>query len=129
VAPQLGLLKYGFSWRAGSGSSSFWFTPWTALDHLGSLVLYVDIHDLQLSVKDVLSKGNPHTHSLYTQLPPLTSDVINNTNFKFNDSIEDTFIWTNNKNDTYATKSGYNWLLSLRDLGTIHNLLHSWSWI
>ncbi|GAU25827.1 hypothetical protein TSUD_30910 [Trifolium subterraneum] len=123
------ILKEGFSWRADSGSSSFWFTPWTALGRLGSLVPYVDIHDLQLSVKDVLSIGNPHTQSLYTQLPPLASDIVNNANFKFNDSIEDAFIWTNNKNDTYTTKSGYNWLLSLRDLVINHNPSHSWSWI
>jgi hypothetical protein len=85
---------------------------------LGSLVPYVDIHDLQLSVKDVLSTGNPHTHNLYTQLSPPVSDVINNTTFRFN-----------NKNDTYTTKSGYNWLLSLRDPISTHNPLHSWSWI
>ncbi|PNX90197.1 xylogalacturonan beta-xylosyltransferase, partial [Trifolium pratense] len=97
----------------GLGSSSFWFTPWTTLGRLGSLVPYVDIHDLQLSVKDVLSTDNPHTQSLYTQLPLLGYDVINNTNFKFKDSIEEAFIWTNNKNGTYTTKSGYNWLLSL----------------
>ncbi|MCI29947.1 RNA-directed DNA polymerase (Reverse transcriptase) [Trifolium medium] len=60
------ILKDGYSWRAGSGSSSFWYTPWTTLGRLGSLVPFVDIHDLQLSVKDVLSTGNPHTQSLYT---------------------------------------------------------------
>ncbi|KAK2368688.1 hypothetical protein QL285_081866 [Trifolium repens] len=84
---------------------------------------------VRLSVKDVLSTGNPHTHSLYTQLPPPVSDVINSTTFRFNDSIEDAFIWSNNKNGTYTTKSGYNWLLSLRDPISTHNPLHSWSWI
>ncbi|GAU35593.1 hypothetical protein TSUD_295290 [Trifolium subterraneum] len=127
-------LKFNLSksrafYSTGSGSSSLWFTPWTTLGRLGSLVPYVDIHDLHLSEKDMFSKGNPHTQSLYTQLPSLVSDVINNTNFKFNDSIEDTFIWTNKKNGTYTAKSGYNWLLSLRDPGTIHNPLNAWSWI
>jgi hypothetical protein len=70
----------------------------------------------------VLSTGNPHTHSLYTQLPPLVSDGINNTTFRFNDSIEDAFIWSNNKNNTYTTKSDYNWLLSLRDPISTHNI-------
>jgi hypothetical protein len=40
------ILKEGFSLHGGSGSSSFWFTPWTALGRLGSLVPFVDIHDL-----------------------------------------------------------------------------------
>ncbi|PNX61430.1 hypothetical protein L195_g060660, partial [Trifolium pratense] len=48
--------KDGFTWCASSGSSSFWFTPWTTLGLHGTLVSYVDIHDLHLSVKDVISK-------------------------------------------------------------------------
>ncbi|GAU41508.1 hypothetical protein TSUD_302460 [Trifolium subterraneum] len=47
------VLKDGFSWRAGSGSSSFWFSHWSPLGYLGTLVPYIDIHDLQLSVKDL----------------------------------------------------------------------------
>jgi hypothetical protein len=123
------ILKDGFSWRVGSRSSSFWFTPWTALGRLGSLVPYFNLHDLQFSVKGVLSTGNPHTQSLYTQLHPLVFDIINNTTFRFNDSVEDAFIWSSNKNGTYTTKSGYNWLLSLRDPIPTHNPLHSCSWI
>jgi hypothetical protein len=52
-----------------------------------------------------------------------------NTHSKLNVSIEDAFIWTNNKNDTYTTKSGYRWLLSLRDPVITFNPSHSWSWI
>jgi len=95
---------------------------------LGSLVLYIDIHDLQLSVKDVFIANNPHT-ILYTQLPHTVCDLINYTHFNFNDTIEDVVILKNNKNDTYSQKSGYNLLLKNVDpVG--HNLpLHSWSWI
>jgi hypothetical protein len=122
------MLKDGFSWRVGSGSSSFWFTPWVAFGRLGSLVPYVDIHDLQLLVKDVFSIGNPHTQSIHST-PPLVSDVVNNTTFRFSDSIKDAFIWTNNKNDIYTTKSDYNLLLFLRDPIITHNPSYSWSWI
>ncbi|CAJ2635885.1 unnamed protein product [Trifolium pratense] len=113
------ILKDGYTWRAGSGSSSFWFSHCTKFGRLGTIVPYIDIHDLQLSVRDVLSSGNPHTQILYTQLPPMIFDTINNSHMKFNASIEDTFIWTNNKNGSYTTKSGYDWLLSLRDPGYI----------
>ncbi|GAU50504.1 hypothetical protein TSUD_409790 [Trifolium subterraneum] len=123
------ILKDGFSWRAGSGTSSFWSSHWTTLGQLGALVPYIDIHDLQLSIKDVLSTNSPHTHILYTQLPPSVSDLINNIHIKFNDSIDDAFIWTSNKNGSYTTKSGYNWLLSLQNLVTPHNPSLSWSWI
>ncbi|CAJ2646060.1 unnamed protein product [Trifolium pratense] len=123
------ILKDGYTWRAGSRSSSFWFSHWTKFGRLGTIVSYIDIHDLQLSVRDVLSSGNPHTQILYTQLPPMIFDTINNSHMKFNASIEDTFIWTNNKNGSYTTKSGYDWLLSLRDPGITSNPSHSWTWI
>jgi len=54
------VLNDGFSWRARSGNSSFWFCPWSSLDLLGSIVPYIDIHDLQLRVRDVLSTNDPH---------------------------------------------------------------------
>jgi hypothetical protein len=63
---------------------------------------------MQLSVKDVLSTGNSHTQSLYTHLPLLAYDVINNTTFRFNDSVENAIIWSNNKNDSYTAKNSYN---------------------
>ncbi|XP_024636248.1 uncharacterized protein [Medicago truncatula] len=105
------IIKDGFFWRAGSGSSSFWSCPWSSFGYLGPLVPYIDIHDIQLTVKDVISSTSPHTQILYTQLPPIVSETINNTHFKSNASLEDAFIWTNNKNGNYATKSGYLWLL------------------
>lgn len=47
----------------------------------------------------------------------------------FNDMVEDTFIWSHNKNGVYTTKSGYSWLLqnSVSSSNTQTNL--SWSWI
>lgn len=123
------VLKDGFSWRAGSGNSSFWSCPWSSLGILGRIPPYIDIHDLQLTVKDVISSNNPHTNILYTQLPPFAADTINNIHFKFNASVEYTFIWHNNKNGTITPKSGYNWLLSRKELVIISNLPPSWSWI
>jgi len=97
------ILKDGFSWRTRSGNSSFWSYPWSSFGYLGPLVPYIDIHDLQLTIKDVISFPSPHTHVLYTQLPPIVSDNINNTHLKFNASLEDAFIWINNKSGTYTT--------------------------
>jgi hypothetical protein len=65
---------------------------------------------VHLSVKDVLAS---HSQVLYTNLPP--SDLINNLHIKFNATIEDAFIWESNKNGTYTTKSGYNYLLCHND--------------
>lgn len=119
------VLISGYSWRPGSGSSSFWFTHWSEFGPLCSLVPIIDIHDLHLTVKDVIS-NNQRSLMLYTPLPQAVTDCINTINFRFNDAIEDVFIWPHNKNGTYSAKSGYQWLLSLS--GNDNNT-HSWSWI
>ncbi|CAJ2628591.1 unnamed protein product [Trifolium pratense] len=121
------VLREGFTWRAGSGSSSFWFCPWTVLGCFSKLVPYIDIHDLQLTVKDVISSNNPHSQILYTNLPHMALDIINNTHTIFNDQIEDTFIWSNNKNGVYTAKSGYDWILTCTE--QVQPSPHTWSWI
>ena len=123
------VLKDGFSWRVGSGSSSFWFCPWSSLGFIGSFPPYIDIHDLHLTVRDVFSTNGPHTQDLYFHLPPLVTDFINNIHTRFKPSVEDAFIWTPNKNGTYTTKSGYTWLLPRTNTITHFNSNFSWSWI
>jgi len=132
VDPPLGppSSKQKYPWRAGSGSTSFWFSPWSPLDTPGTLFPYVDIHDLQLTVKDVVSFNDPHTHVLYTQLSHEASTFINNLHYKFNDNVDDAYVWTSHISDTYSTKSGYNWLLTVAaDPVSASPTLHSWSWI
>lgn len=80
---------------------------------------------MRLTVKDVLNINIPHTQTLYSQLPPTALEVVNNTHIKFNDSINDVFIWFNNKNGVYSTKSGYNWLLSCTDQDAIATPTHT----
>jgi len=123
------ILKQGYSWRVGSGSSSFWFSNWNSLGPFGNHVPVIDIHDLQLSVRDVLSTTGNRTQALYTELPPAIADYINNLHIQFNDNIDDTLIWSENKNGTYSTKSGYNWLITHRDLTTDPLSHNSWSWL
>ncbi|PNY14401.1 ribonuclease H [Trifolium pratense] len=121
------ILHKGFSWRAGSGSSSFWYSPWSTLGYICTLVPYVDIHDIHLTVKDVVGGCFPYTQMIYTHLPQAALDTINNTQLSFNASLQDVFIWSHNKNGDYTTKSGYDWLLSQSEQVIIPS--HSWSWI
>lgn len=50
------VLSTGYSWRPGSGSSSFWFSSWSDFGPLGSLVPIIDIHDIHLTVKGCYNK-------------------------------------------------------------------------
>jgi hypothetical protein len=122
------VLKSGYSWRPGSGNSSFWYTNWSSLGMLGTRVPFVDIHDLHLTVKDVFANDGQHIQSLYTILPPDITEVINNTKFNFNAAIDDAYIWSHNNNGVYTTKSGYNWILSQSETESYSNTPWSWIW-
>ncbi|GAU12283.1 hypothetical protein TSUD_141910 [Trifolium subterraneum] len=43
----------GFHYRLGNGNNSFWFTDWSGNDMLANQVLFIDIHDLEIRVRDV----------------------------------------------------------------------------
>lgn len=105
-------LKVGYSWCVGSVSSSFWFTRRSFFGVLGSLVPYIDIHDLHLTVKDVLTSNDPHTNILPSNT---IYDHINLTHMNFNDTEEDPVLWNNQKNGIHTPKSGYIWLLNNSD--------------
>ena len=85
------ILKHGYSWRAGSGSSSFWFGNRSSHGPVGNHVHIIDIYDLHLSVKNVFSTNGNCTQALYTNLPSTIVDYINNTNNQFNATLEDAF--------------------------------------
>ncbi|XP_024628936.1 uncharacterized protein [Medicago truncatula] len=65
----------------------------------------------------------------YTNLPLAVENHINNFHIHFNDNIEDALIWSQNKNGTYSTKSGFHWLLTFRVPATDIIPHPSWSWI
>jgi hypothetical protein len=123
------ILKEGYTCRISLGSSSFWFSNWNPLGHIGNYVPIIDIHDLHLTVRDVLSATGNRTQHLDTNLPLAIENHINNIHTQFNDNIEDALIWSHNKNGTYSAKSGFNWLLNLRDPAADPFPHISWSWI
>lgn len=53
----LSALKDDFKFRLRDVNSSLWFTNWSGAGKLEELVLYVDIHDLEMRVKDVYLDG------------------------------------------------------------------------
>jgi len=86
------VLNHGYIWRAGSGNSSFWYSNWSPFGILGNQVPYVDIHDIHLTIKDVITNEAHHTQALYTILPTNLEEAVNNVRLSFNDLIEDAYI-------------------------------------
>jgi hypothetical protein len=69
-------LKNGFQFRLGNGTSSFWFTNWSGYGTLASHMLYVDILDIEMRVKDVFIYGDWNFNLLYTVLPAKIKDSL-----------------------------------------------------
>lgn len=51
------LLQNGFNFRLGNDMSSLWNSSWAVFGPLAKLVPYVDIHDSQLCITDVIQNG------------------------------------------------------------------------
>lgn len=81
-------LREGFEFRLGDSGFSFWFTNWLEVGKLAEKVLYVDIHDLDMRVKDVCSiKGNWNFNMLYTNIPTAICDRIKSVLISLNSLI------------------------------------------
>lgn len=88
------ILREGYSFRLGNGSSSFWYAPWSSLGRLSALVPYVDIHDSELSISDLLHDGHWHLEELYTQLPLEVRNHILSSHTCLNVNVFDGHIWS-----------------------------------
>lgn len=67
--PQFGTLQDGFTLKIGNGATSVWCDLWVSKSLLGDQVLAVDIHDTNLTIKDLFMDDVWQLHELYTILP------------------------------------------------------------
>jgi len=108
--------------------SSFWYNNWSPYEILGTKVPYVYIHDIHLTIHDIITNDGHHTQTLYTILPSTLAVASNDIWLSFNLSIADAYIWSQNKNGVYSTKSGYSWLLSHHEPDNQTNISCSRIW-
>jgi ribonuclease HI len=124
----LSALKEGYQFRLGNGNSSFWFTDWSGSGILANHVLYVDIHDLEMRVRDVYIDDNWNFSLLYTNLPVEMKDMLNSLTINLNSSVNDCHTWKGSLNGTYTARDGYYWLNRNSFTADTTNT-GSWSWI
>lgn len=87
------VLMDGFSFKLGSGSSSLWYDEWLGNFKLCDLVPVVDIHDLQLTVRDVVHEGTWNFSRLYTGLPGDIVGLIHGRDCLLNERVPDCMVW------------------------------------
>ncbi|XP_057449118.1 uncharacterized protein LOC130740498 [Lotus japonicus] len=107
-------LKEGFKFRLGNGETSLWYGDWSGDGALARKVLYVDMHDVQLSLRDVISNGNWNLGNVYTLIPPEFVQQLHNIEPRISHSRRDVWIWDKGETGCYSVKEAYQWLHRLK---------------
>ncbi|XP_057418950.1 uncharacterized protein LOC130713176 [Lotus japonicus] len=119
------LLRDGFSLRIGNGRFSFWFEDWSPFGRLCDRVPFVDVHDLQLTLRYVFASGSFDAGLLYTAIHTELADFLGQFQNVVCVEVErDCLIWTENVDGEYSVKAGYHWLLN-REVNPIQ-VVHPW---
>ncbi|XP_057432117.1 uncharacterized protein LOC130724865 [Lotus japonicus] len=124
----------GFSYKLGNGSSSFWYDEWLGNYKICDLVPAVDIHDLQLGVRDVIIGDAWNLDNLYTSLPSAVSEEIVKRESFLSADVPDCMVWSFDSSGVYSASSGYHWLIHQRRVQAADGLLPppnaaGWQWI
>ncbi|KAK7242986.1 hypothetical protein RIF29_37768 [Crotalaria pallida] len=112
--------------RIGNGNSSFCHTDWTGHGYLSQAVPFIDIHDFELTIKQVWQYDNWNLSCIYSWLPHHAIQEINGIKPHFHDSVVDCFVWKSETDSVYIAKSGFRWL---SNLSTNDIVADQWSWI
>lgn len=88
----------------------------------------MDIHDTQLSIKDIILDGDWNLNALYTTIPNQIKDHILSLPAIVNETVPGCFFsWTNHLDGNYSARSGYSWLL--KQLYPSHSVTSDWQWL
>lgn len=124
------VLREGFNFRLGNGESSIWYVPWASnTTRLSVEVLYVDIHDPALCIKDTTIDGNWNLNAPYTFLPPNIIEHISSPSPCIHYYVQYCFPWSDNLAGIYSATEGYKWLANNNHNVNTNNTDMSWNWI
>lgn len=77
---------------------------------------YVDVHDLQVTLRDVFVSGFFDADVLYTVIPPEPVPFLNQCKHVVCDAdTMDCLVWNQNQDGVYSIKAGYKWLMNRED--------------
>lgn len=86
-------IKDGFYMKIGEGNSRLWYYPWVTKEPLCNQVVFVDIHDTALKVKDIYMGGEWQLQSLYALLPNEIKDRILTLKPRLAEGVLDRWVW------------------------------------
>ena len=121
-------LRSGFSFRLGNGETSLWHEDSSGHGNIASTVPYVDIHDANIVLKDLILNGAWNVQDLYTELPANTINLLQQIRPVLdNNGGSDVWTWWPSSTGSYTVKEAYAWLMS-QDQQEANNQTWSWIW-
>uniref|UniRef100_A0A151UDR5 Ribonuclease H protein At1g65750 family n=1 Tax=Cajanus cajan TaxID=3821 RepID=A0A151UDR5_CAJCA len=98
----------GFKLKLGNGDVSFWFEDWTGEGPLCEKVWAIDVHDLEMRVRDVWNEEGWNLSSLWTSLSEDFNHVLLKQTLLLSEGLHDCIVWQPDLTGNYSAKSGYN---------------------
>lgn len=78
---------------------------------MADAIPYIDIHDINLSLRDVIVAGNWNLSNLYTTFPPDYAQKLQSIAPRLQIDRADTWMWHSNDKGCYIVGDTYLWLL------------------
>ncbi|KAK7268687.1 hypothetical protein RIF29_21393 [Crotalaria pallida] len=123
-------LKDGFVFRVGNGASSIWYDSWLHVGPLWKMVPFIQIHDTDLRIRDLVAGQQWSLDDIRTDIPQQAKDCILHGRVpKLNASLHDVWVWDINPVGIYTVRSGYDWLKERSEASPINPPHANWSWI
>jgi hypothetical protein len=90
-------------------------------------VPFVQIQDIDIQIRDIITRDGGNLQNVYTMLPQDVRSKILETTAHLVDDVTDNWIWNNCTSGAYSAKSAYSWL---NDEETVPLLPRdSWNWV
>ncbi|XP_057418984.1 uncharacterized protein LOC130713213 [Lotus japonicus] len=106
------VLKEGFRFKLGNGTTSIWYHNWSGQGSLATRLPFVHITDTSLSLRDVIRDGSWNFSGLYTIIPPDLQQSFHAIVPSLDARLVDCWTWKHDRNGVYTAASAYSWLIS-----------------
>lgn len=120
-------LREGYYLRIWDDSSLFWYSLWSDHSPLCDQVFAIDIHDINLQIKDLYVNNQWQWDLLYTHVPNQIKYRLSSICLQLNHDVQYDFTW-NSLEGVYTAKEGYNWLTSNSSSSIPSSLDWQWIW-
>lgn len=103
-------LHTSFVFRLSNGETSLWHDDWRSMWNIAPTIPYVDIHDVERKLCDLVVNNAWNLQVLYTRLPVDVLDRLQKIKPPIVPNRHDVWTWETNTMGIYTARIAYRWL-------------------